>query len=309
MAHGILVPLDGSALAARALPYASLLAERCGAELLLAEIVAPTPRAGEDAEEARDRAFAEAAERLAARQQPLRTRGLAVETLTAGGDPAGALMDIARARDVALIVMATRGRSGPARWVLGSVAERLLRATGGPVLLLTPLALEAGGPERLGERLLCPVEDSPLSEAIFPIAQALAHCLTVPVTLVRALDLASMSVPPSARLAPYGIHTTAQLHQQLRDDAAVALDALASEWRRGGYSADTLAVPEAPVEGILRAAAQSNAGWLAMASRGRGPVGELLLGSTALALLQRTTLPLLIAARRSPGAYRLGAAP
>ena len=36
MAHGILVPLDGSAFAARALPYAELLARRLQAELILA---------------------------------------------------------------------------------------------------------------------------------------------------------------------------------------------------------------------------------------------------------------------------------
>lgn len=52
------------------------------------------------------------------------------------GDPASAILDQAVAQGVDLIAMATHGRQGLTRWVLGSVAERVLRASPVPMLVL-----------------------------------------------------------------------------------------------------------------------------------------------------------------------------
>ena len=62
--------------------------------------------------------------------------GLSVERLSVLGDPAGEILDQSLAAGIDLIVMATHGRSGLSRWVLGSVAERVLRHVEIPLLLV-----------------------------------------------------------------------------------------------------------------------------------------------------------------------------
>ena len=52
------------------------------------------------------------------------------------GDPAGSIIDIASETNDRLVAMITHGRSGLGRWVLGSVAERVVRHSGDPVLLV-----------------------------------------------------------------------------------------------------------------------------------------------------------------------------
>jgi len=62
--------------------------------------------------------------------------GISVERLSVLGDPAGEILDQSRAEAVDLVVMATHGRSGLSRWVLGSVAERVLRHAEVPLVLV-----------------------------------------------------------------------------------------------------------------------------------------------------------------------------
>jgi nucleotide-binding universal stress UspA family protein len=62
--------------------------------------------------------------------------GVAVETLLAAGDPAAEVVRVAQERPCELIVMATHGRTGVRRLVLGSVAERVVRTAPCPVLTL-----------------------------------------------------------------------------------------------------------------------------------------------------------------------------
>lgn len=62
--------------------------------------------------------------------------GLHAEVLLERGDAAGRILAVSAERKADLIVMATHGRSGLKRWVLGSVAERVMRAAEVPVLLV-----------------------------------------------------------------------------------------------------------------------------------------------------------------------------
>jgi nucleotide-binding universal stress UspA family protein len=66
----------------------------------------------------------------------LRGFGLAVCRRTVAGDSAGVILDQSHSDGVDLVAMATHGRSGFSRWILGSVAERVLRHAGVPLLLV-----------------------------------------------------------------------------------------------------------------------------------------------------------------------------
>ncbi|MCL5957868.1 MAG: universal stress protein, partial [Chloroflexi bacterium] len=67
-----------------------------------------------------------------------KTKAIPVRTAVKFGDPAGEIVDYAKEREngISLIAMCTHGRSGLKRWVYGSVAERVLRGSSVPVLLI-----------------------------------------------------------------------------------------------------------------------------------------------------------------------------
>lgn len=142
----ILVPTDGSAASEAVVSSAEKFAQLCDSEILILHVESPldfldTPDlAGRSAvgpaASDEDPATARVAERF-------RSAGLRFRRLTVVGDPAGEIVDQSRAAGVDLIAMATHGRSGFSRVFLGSVAERVLRHAGVPVLLV-----RSEGPER-----------------------------------------------------------------------------------------------------------------------------------------------------------------
>lgn len=132
----ILVPLDGSALAEGILPEVKDLARPFRAEITLLRVIPPYLTPGVKPPEegwAKDRAEGEAY--LKAKQQELEAEGFRVQTEIRYGNPAEEILDSAEQSDTDLIAMATHGRSGLRRWLLGSVAEKVLRGSDIPVLL------------------------------------------------------------------------------------------------------------------------------------------------------------------------------
>ncbi|PJF43871.1 MAG: universal stress protein [Phototrophicales bacterium] len=144
MYHKIMVPLDGSDFAEEALPHALKLAEAFNSELYLVQVVlspamiaVPYDISYQFSESYRAAALKEAhdymshiAERYK-EQFPNRIHTKVIE-----GSVADSLLEYADFNGIDLIVMATHGRSGISRWVLGSVAERLLRSAKCPIFLV-----------------------------------------------------------------------------------------------------------------------------------------------------------------------------
>jgi nucleotide-binding universal stress UspA family protein len=160
----VLVPLDGSDEAERALPLAVQFARRYDRILLLARVVAPLPLAGATSPyyvpapipvEAPTRDEHEASEYLSATRQRLAAEtGLTMQSLLLDGDPASAIAAAVTAHEGSLIVMTTHGRTGLSRLVVGSVAVRLIDCTPVPLLVVPPLLTErapATVPEQTAE--------------------------------------------------------------------------------------------------------------------------------------------------------------
>jgi nucleotide-binding universal stress UspA family protein len=144
----IMVPLDGSPLARRALPLAAEVASRVGAsELMLLTVVKPiTVQYAYDGDSAPLSAEAVSAGLIAESAgvaDELASHGVALRPLVVDGLPAEALVDAATKHQVDLVVMATHGGSGVRRWALGSVADKVIHATTTPVLLV-PVRKTAG---------------------------------------------------------------------------------------------------------------------------------------------------------------------
>ncbi len=147
----LLVPLDGSAFAEEALPVAQELADALGGELLLMRAVVP-PEHARTTEPGG--IVASLDQELAALEAEARgyLRGVS-DRLVEGqattqpqidarvGKPAEAIAEASREHEVALVVVATHGRTGLARWRLGSVADEVLRHGSVPLLLVRPAAV------------------------------------------------------------------------------------------------------------------------------------------------------------------------
>ncbi len=137
----IMVPLDGSAFAESALNAARTLAQKFDCEITLCHVVHVTEyMAAESAEliiETRRLAIEHAHSYLNGLQSSLRSEGLIVhKQIIEEGRIADALVGAANNGVIDLVVMTTHGRSGIKRWLLGSVAERLVRSADVPVLLV-----------------------------------------------------------------------------------------------------------------------------------------------------------------------------
>ena len=149
----IVVPLDGSTLAEQALPVAATLAADLGIPIHLVRVLdvdalRATVQAGIHAAAAYMRSQEavqhSAEEYLAERVQELRNQDCAATSAVLLGSPAVTLLDAMRSDD--LVVMTTHGRGGVRRWLLGSVADKLLRAAAAPILLVPPSGPEPAAP-------------------------------------------------------------------------------------------------------------------------------------------------------------------
>jgi nucleotide-binding universal stress UspA family protein len=136
----ILVPLDGSKLAEQALPHAVVQAEQSGADIVLLRVLGPLPepimarrKSVRSAEAASARLAEDYLESVAA---GLREQGLATQTTIMEGKPYVEIIRFAEEHQIDLIVMSTRGYSGLSRWLLGSVADRVVRGATVPLLLV-----------------------------------------------------------------------------------------------------------------------------------------------------------------------------
>ena len=140
----ILVPLDGSELAEKVLPHVKALAKAFGAEPILVTVVEFTLGVAGAKLEAIPGAAAEskAAQRAEAMlylqkvQQSLKNEDVVATAVALEGDVASEIITYANKEGCDLVAMATHGRSGIDRFIMGSIAEKVVRGAIKPVLLI-----------------------------------------------------------------------------------------------------------------------------------------------------------------------------
>jgi nucleotide-binding universal stress UspA family protein len=136
----ILLPLDGSSLAEQAIMYALAQAKSFGAELILLRVFEPlrgTSGVARVTIESVDRRInALAREYLEGVAAGIQEQNISVQVVTTQGHPHHEIVRFAEANQVDLIVICTRGHSGFSRWLMGSVADRVIRGATAPVLLV-----------------------------------------------------------------------------------------------------------------------------------------------------------------------------
>lgn len=141
MYQRILVPLDGSTHSELALDAAREIARRCGAKLLLMRVAGhPVTHFYVEATDVvavpSDDSFEHCAAYLAEVSRGLDAQGIDSDYYIGEGMAADEILRQAASHEVNLIVIATHGRSGLGRWMLGSVADRVAQSAHVPVLLV-----------------------------------------------------------------------------------------------------------------------------------------------------------------------------
>ena len=136
MYQSILVPLDGSKLAEAILPEVEELATLLKARLHLIMVSRIHVLPGVDPTNAQVKVIRRAQNYLEKLKEHLSDRNFDIELHAPYGDPAEKILEVCRRHDIELIAMSTHGRSGIGRWLLGSIADRIVRHSEKPVLLL-----------------------------------------------------------------------------------------------------------------------------------------------------------------------------
>lgn len=135
----IIVPLDTSDVSSRALATAAKLAGAFGSKVTLLVVLDTAVQNGlRDAAASENISIERAAESyLGPIVEDLKSSSIDAATrIIDASDPASVITDTAADLGADLIVMCTHGRTGPGRWLLGSVTDRVLRSTTVPVQVI-----------------------------------------------------------------------------------------------------------------------------------------------------------------------------
>jgi len=132
----ILVPLDGSGCAENIIPTVENLAMNLKASVALLRVAYAYTFPGVDPTEAELKVVREAEEYLGGLEKRLKAKGIRVDSHVRYGNDAEEILDHASMKDIDLIAMSTHGRSGVGRWLIGSVAEKVLRHSPKPIFLV-----------------------------------------------------------------------------------------------------------------------------------------------------------------------------
>lgn len=295
MYNKILVPLDGSATAECVLPLVRSLASALSlpAELMgVVETVGMGPSMDEnklwylnkfieDARQARELYLHDASLKLG-------SNGVTV-TVTAGL-PAEAILEKGSAEPNTLIAIATHGRSGINRWLLGSVAEKLLIATQNPLLVVR--APRQSAHTGVLKSLIVPLDGSGLAEKILPHVLFLANHLELDVHMVRVFGL-----PTDAYLVGDGMIVTGpgEIREAKRQESQTYLDSKTQELRAAGLARISATAVEGDAASEIIDLANSTADALvAMSTRGRSGIGRWVLGSVTEKVIRYGKSPVLV---------------
>jgi nucleotide-binding universal stress UspA family protein len=297
MIANIMVPMDGSPLAERALPYAARLARATQARLHLLHVMPDIPPP--------IRAWTEldVAARLEQLATNLRAAGVQATARTVvGREPAPTIIANTVNPQVDLLVMSTHGKSGIGRWLYGSVADTLLSHSELPILLV-PAAARQPWPEDRPPKVLVPLDGSVLSETALDTARMLGRTLGAQLVLTRIVE---QTFDVVAHIDLVGMTFKRAASEDL-GAAEEYLRNIAEPMAPAGFDVETLVDEGDPASTIATLARQEGADLIAMATHGRTGLGRLTMGSVATGTLQHAHTPLLLI--RPPGLVQTMEAP
>jgi nucleotide-binding universal stress UspA family protein len=187
----ILTPLDGSTVAEQVLPYVGILADGLKVPVELLGVVDIEELASQTSAEKVDGIIEDSVRRSGeylnrvAQTVSRASVSFAVEK----GRAAEVIIANALADKEMLITMATHGRSGINRWLLGSVTEKVLRGSANPLLLVRAQAEAKTEGEVTLKSIVVPLDGSDVAESVLPTVLEMAKKLNIEIVLFRAFNV------------------------------------------------------------------------------------------------------------------------
>jgi nucleotide-binding universal stress UspA family protein len=292
----LLIPLDGSKTAERALPYARYLAEEKNVLIELLAVVDVANMAThmtaeralhldtmvEDAVRASEKYLEAIAGTLSAAK---------IKTVVDTGRPEEVIIEKAAAEQNTLITMATHGRSGMNRWLLGSVAEKVLRGATDPVLLIRAREVTRTEDEPTLKSLIVPLDGSDLAERVLPTAIELAKPRDLEIVLIRTYNIPTTAY---AGVEGYALPID-DLLKGMRGEACAYLENKVADVKKLGVARVSFAAKEGlPADEIISFAKNLPGGLIAMSTHGRSGVRRWVLGSVTETVVRHSENPVLV---------------
>ncbi|MCC7362754.1 MAG: universal stress protein [Dehalococcoidia bacterium] len=285
----ILVPLDESALAEQALPWAAALARGLGYDIHLISVYNfdedAWKRVAIDPGDAPSKIAEEVTRYLEERAQQAELAGLTVTVECRLGSVAEQIAEAAGEGDTRLIAITSHGKGGFKRWLQGSVTDELVRTVTVPVLVI-----RANMDSHQFRKLLVTLDGSETSELALPVAREIANAAGAAIHLVRVVN-------PVAEVAWSGIGPAPDMGEITRQYA----DAAQAYLEKVSLQGETYEVMYGrPLDAILESARTQSCDVIAMGTHGRGGITRLALGSTTDAVVRASDRPVLVVPSNEP---------
>ena len=290
----ILVPLDGSRFSESVLPYARFFAKALKAPMSLLYVVEPEALMPvvsgggryDDLLTAETQYRGDYLRNIATSFSDVP----AVDRRVDVGKPAEVITDRAAAEAETLIAMATHGRSGIKRWLLGSVAGKVLHATANPLLLVRTDEILKNGDTVVLRKVIVPLDGSKVAEAILPHAVEFSEKMNLEIVLLR------IYVSPKPDHVLQYQHTLDRLWEQMRNEAQTYLEETARQLSGNGVRNVSTVLLDGDVaeEKIIDVARNTPQSLIAICTHGRTGVGRWVLGSIADRVVRHSERPVLI---------------
>ncbi len=300
----MLVQLDGSKLAEITLTYAKEVAARLDVEVILLHVANP---ALSDSMTMYQAYIDHAAEIVRERASEIRQEtGISKTSETPStrgevvmGYPADEILRHAFENDVDLILMATHGWSGVKRWILGSVADKVLRESTIPVWLVRANVSEESvrklGP---GSRVLVPLDGSELSETVLPHVEALAQqAVTEPTDVILVSVIEPLVLPANVALPEASLNwgsLSAEHMIRARKGLDEYMTRTVERLRDSGVTVRYEVLEGRPADEIIQYCEKSQIDLVIMATHGRSGVSRWAYGSVAERVLMNGSSPILL---------------
>jgi nucleotide-binding universal stress UspA family protein len=296
MYTGMLVPLDGSKTAENVLPYGRLLARvfHIPVELVkvldIAEIATHVP-----AEKTLhlDTLMTEH-ERNSTQYLNEIARSFSdvdINCTVERGRPENVIIEKAAADKTILVAMATHGRTGISRWLLGSIAEKVLRGGTNPLLLIRANEEAPTDGEAVLRSVIVPLDGSELAESVLPTAVKLARTLNLEMILFRAYELPASAYYGKENYLPDYDELRNRVKEQAHEYLKKKIEAINAE----GVQNVSFVLVEGPgPHEIIDYARKSPNALITMCTHGRSGVQRWVLGSVTEKVVRHSGDPVLV---------------
>lgn len=221
-------------------------------------------------------------------RQTLQEKGYLVNTAIVEGDAAEAIINSANLCDADLIAMTTHGRSGIARWTLGSIADRVIHNTSLPVLLIHS---QGKALNQDVQRILVPLDGSAFAEMALPYARSLAKEHHATMHLLQAVS------PSDVEYAITRLPTQSETDRAMQRRFTLAdtyLGHIAADLRHSGIQVETEVLFGDPARNIEESADKHAVDLVVISTHGRTGLGRWVHGSVANHVICNTRVPLLV---------------